>query len=207
VSATHLGTLVRLDEGQILYRQGDTHDYFYLLRSGFVHTSILRENGMSLLLEILGVGAIFGEGPAFSGLPRSVTAQAVTRATVSRYLPAEVETAMQQHPALAVALLRLMGSKTHFLLRKLTRFASSDPQERVLEFLTRVARLDRMGADATEDPAVQLTHEQIGAMTALSRVSVTRTLKSLAERGLIETLSKRVVIRDRVALLAMAKAR
>ena len=40
-------------------------------------------------------------------------------------------------------------------------------------------------------------------MVALTRVTVTRTLKVLAQRGLIETESRRVVVRDHAALLAL----
>ena len=201
--ATHLGTLVHLDEGDTLYRQGEQHRYFYLLREGFVHTTILQGNGTPLLLEIFGPSAIFGEATAFTSLPRSVTIQAATAVTLSRYTPAEVEPAIYQQPELAAALLRLMGYKTHFLLRTLTRFASAEPQHRVVELLVRVARLD--GPPGNAPASVGLTHAQLASMLALSRVTVTRALKALAQRGLIETESRRVVIRDRAALLALLR--
>ena len=203
LEAIHLGTVLRLAEGETLYEQNDIHDYFYLVRAGFVHTSLLRSNGAQLLVEIFGPKAIFGEAPAFSGLPRSVAARAVTPCVVSRYLPSEVAPAMQQQPELAHSMLKLMGFKTHFLLRKLSRFASSDPQERVLEFLARMARLDTAPSDAAQPIAIELTHEQIASMVALTRVTVTRTLKVLTQRGLIETESRRVVVRDHTALLAL----
>ncbi|MBP6405395.1 MAG: Crp/Fnr family transcriptional regulator [Proteobacteria bacterium] len=201
--ATHLGTLVHLDEGATLYRQGEQHRNFYLLREGFVHTTILQGNGTPLLLEIFGPGAIFGEATAFAALPRSVTIHAASAATLSRYTPAEVEPAIYQQPELAAALLRLMGYKTHFLLRTLKRFASTEPQHRVVELLARVARLD--GPPGGANTQVDLTHAQLASMLALSRVTVTRTLKALAQRGLIETESRRVVIRDRESLVAMLR--
>ncbi len=202
--ATHLGTLVRLEEGDTLYHQGDRHGDFFLLREGFVHTTILHGNGTPLLLEIFGPGAIFGEATAFCGLARSVTIQAATPATLSRYRPAEVEPAIYAEPALAAALLRIMGFKTHFLLRTLKRFASSVPQDRVIELLARVARLDTQGP--APHATVELTHAQIASMLALSRVTVTRTLKALAARGLVRTESRRVVIEDRGQLLDLLRA-
>lgn len=207
LETTTLGKVMKLAAGRTLYRQGESHRYFYLLRAGFVHTTILRGNGSPLLLEIFGPGAIFGEGPAYSGLPRTVTALAVTDTVLSRYLPADIEPALREQPALATSLLRLLGCKNHFLVRKLTRFASADPQERVLELLARVARLDAPGAtSAAAPPAVELTHEQIASMMALSRVTVTRALKSLAARGLLETALGRVHIRDRQAVLALLRS-
>jgi len=57
---THIGTIQRLAPGEILYAQGEHHDCFYLVRSGFIHTTVLRSSGSYLLLEIFGPGAIFG---------------------------------------------------------------------------------------------------------------------------------------------------
>ena len=205
MQATGLGTRMRLDEGDVLYRQGEQHAYFYLLREGFVHTTILQADGTPLLLEIFGPGAIFGEATAFSGLPRSVSIQAATPCELSRYLPAEVEPAIYEQPALAGALLRLAGFKTHFLLRTLKRLATADPQVRVAELLVRVARLEAPQGHA--QPAVTLTHAQIASMLALSRVTVTRALKQMTQQGLVRTESRRVVIQDRAALLALVQTR
>ena len=80
LEAIHLGTVLRLAEGETLYEQNDIHDYFYLVRAGFVHTSLLRSNGAQLLVEIFGPKAIFGEAPAFSGLPRTREAATAARA-------------------------------------------------------------------------------------------------------------------------------
>ncbi len=205
MQAETMGTPLRLDEGDVLYRQGEQHPYFYLLREGFVHTTILQADGTPLLLEIFGPGAIFGEATAFSGLPRSVTIQAVTPCQLSRYLPADVEPAIYADPALAGALLRLAGFKTHFLLRTLKRLATADPQVRVAELLVRVARLEAPAPQA--QAAVALTHAQIASMLALSRVTVTRALKQMAHQGLLRTESRRVVVQDRAALLALVQTR
>lgn len=207
MQATALGTRLHLSEGDVLYRQGEQHPYFYLLREGFVHTTILQADGTPLLLEIFGPGAIFGEATAFSGLPRSVSIQAATPCELSRYLPAEVEPAIYEQPALAGALLRLAGFKTHFLLRTLKRMATADPQVRVAELLVRVARLEapQEQSQTQAQAAVTLTHAQIASMLALSRVTVTRALKQMTQQGLVRTESRRVVIQDRDALLAVLR--
>ncbi|HYF21673.1 MAG TPA: Crp/Fnr family transcriptional regulator [Ramlibacter sp.] len=205
LQAKDLGELQQLPADTVLFRQGERSPHFFLVREGFVHTTILRGNGAAILLEILGPGALVGEGPAFANLPRSVTARAVTALQVSRYQAGELEAVLAQRPQLALALVRLLGSKNWSTLRKLTRIASADPQERVLELLARVARLEAVSSALPR--AVDLTHETIAAMTALSRVTVTRTLKVLAARGLVATEPGRVVIRDRAELLRLLDAK
>ncbi|MCJ0762956.1 Crp/Fnr family transcriptional regulator [Variovorax terrae] len=208
--AVELGTIVRRGAGQVLYGEASRHDFFYLIRSGFVHTTLQRPNGTSLLLDIFGPGAIFGEGSSFTGPVRSATATTITPVVLSQYHPAQIADAFAAQPELAVSLIKLLGTKNRLLLNKLTRFTSSDPEERLVELLARVAQTWRddpypgdTAADTTHARSIHLTHEQIGAMTALSRVSVTRALKSLADKGLIATGSKNVEIIDREGLIAL----
>jgi len=198
IEATHLGSFVTLEAGDTIAREGERHDYFYLLRSGFVHSTIHRSNGSEFLLEIFGPGAIFGEGPAFADSPRPTTTRAVAPAMLSRYRPADVAQQFSALPELATSLIQLLGFKNHMIVAKLARVASAAPKERVIDLLLRVARLP--SAQASQQLTVDLTHEQIGAMTALSRVTVTRTLNALAGHGLIETRARQVSIPDAAAL-------
>jgi CRP-like cAMP-binding protein len=208
LGAVELGTIVRRDSGQTLYHELSSHGYFYLIRSGFVYTNVQRPNGPPLLLDIFGPGAIFGEGSAFTGPVRSATATTITPVVLSQYHPTQIAKAFSEQPELAVSLIKLLGTKNRLLLNKLSRFTSPDPEERLVELLARVAQTwrDDLGGEATasHDPharSVYLTHEQIAAMTALSRVSVTRALKSLAEQGMVATRSKHVEIIDREGLI------
>lgn len=198
-----IGTVMRLAPKEVLYTQGDQHDCFYLVRSGFIHTTVTRADGSALLLEIFGPGALFGEASAFIDKPRYVTAVAVTPVVVSRYRASEMLQVVSQRPDLLLSLLRLLGIKHRLLIDKLARFTSAGPEDRVLDLLCRVA----MAARYHPTPQPRLTHEQIASMTALSRVTVTRALKALAERGLVATRSKGVEIKDPESLIEMLTTR
>lgn len=204
IEATHLGSVVNLAAGDVLAREGERHSYFYLLRSGFVHSTVQRSNGAEFLLEIFGPGAIFGEGPAFADNPRPTTTRAVAPSILSRYLPADITQKFSTMPELAASLIRLLGFKNQMIVEKLAGVASAAPQERVVDLLLRIARLQSSRgfspAQESGNLQVDLTHEKIAAMTALSRVTVTRTLNLLAREGVIETRAKQVIIHDASAL-------
>lgn len=200
---TTLGTLQRLAPDQVLYAQGDHHDCFYLVRSGCIHTTVLRSDGSQLLLEVFGPGAIFGEASAFIDRPRYVTATAVAETVVTRYRAGQIQQLLARSPELVVALLQLLGIKHRILIDKLASFASSSPEARLIDLLGRAA----LGQRQQAVPQLRLTHAQIAAMTGLSRVTVTRTLKALAARGWIVTRSKGVEIVDPEALIALLEAR
>lgn len=187
---TELGRVRAIAEGQTLYRQGDVHDSFFLVRSGFLHTIVHGTNGGVLLLEIFGPDAIFGEASAFVGEPRYVTARAVTPAVVSEYRVSELLPVLATEPALAVSLIQLLGIKHRILIGKFLRATSASPRERLEGLLGRIA------AGSEETRSLRLTHEQLASMTGLSRVTVTRTLKAIAADGLISTRGKGVEIRD-----------
>lgn len=190
-----LGKVRKFKEGQILYRQGDTHDYFFLVRSGFLHTTVHSASGAELLLEIFGPDAIFGEASAFVDEPRFVTARAVTPAVVTEYRVSELLPVIASEPALAISLIQLLGLKHRVLIDKLLRATSATPRER-LEGL-----LCRMAVGFEQRQSLRLTHEQLASMTGLSRVTVTRTLKPMADEGLIDTRGKGVKICDPEKLL------
>ncbi|WP_280809475.1 Crp/Fnr family transcriptional regulator [Variovorax boronicumulans] len=204
MAATDLGSVVKLATGDVLARQGERHSYFYLLRSGFVHSTIQRSNGAEFLLEIFGPGAIFGEGPAFADRPRPTTTRVAEPAILSRYLPADITRKFATMPELAASLIQLLGFKNQMIVEKLAGVASAAPRERVVDLLLRMARLQSSGDfSATQEPGnfqVDLTHEKIAAMTALSRVTVTRTLNQLSRDGVIETRPRQVIIHDASAL-------
>ncbi len=182
-----LGRTRAVKTGDVLYAQGATHADVYLVRSGVIHTHVLRPDGHTLLLEIFGPGAIFGEASVFLDSPRYVTATAVTPCVVTQVGAAALQAAFASDPQLAVSLIQLLGIKHRGLIGKLLSFTADSPQVRVAGLLARMAQAD---------PTVRLTHAQLACMAGLSRVSVTRALKGLAEAGLIATRSRGVEILD-----------
>jgi len=182
-----LGEPMRLAAGSTLSEAQSVHGAFHLIRTGYISATMARANGAPLLLEIFGPGTLFGAGPAFERSPRFATTLAITDCTLDRFDAATVESAFAARPELAVALIRLMNVVQRSLARKLMRFTSSTPEERLLELLARVSRVAQSQNPRRERPQVHLTHDQLAAMTGLSRVTVTRTLKKLATQGLVLT--------------------
>src|SRR5208282_297165 len=56
----HKVRLVRVHPGQVIVRQGDLADHFYMVRSGFVKVSETRQ-GVERVLNYIGPGGYFGE--------------------------------------------------------------------------------------------------------------------------------------------------
>ena len=71
------GKPVSLDKGDVIFREGDNADCFYVVRDGTIDITLGNR-----VLKPLKRGEIFGEMSLIDGMPRSASAVAQTRATV-----------------------------------------------------------------------------------------------------------------------------
>ena len=175
--------LRRFAEGEQLYRQDEVNRCFYFVKSGLVQVSIFRRDGTEVVLENMGPNALCGEGAAFDGLPRFSTATAVEATEALEFDAAHIEALMREDPEFALALLRLTSLKQRILALRLEHLVSNDPEERILELLSRLSRMFAVDHERGRKILTHLTHEQIASMTGTSRVTVTRTLGRLRDKG------------------------
>lgn len=172
-------------EGEQLYRQGEINSCFYFVKSGLVQVSIFRRDGTEVVLENMGPNALCGEGAAFDGLPRFSTAAAVEDTQALEFDAARFEPLIRADPELALAMLRLTSQKQRILALRLEHLVSNDPEERILELLHRLSEMFAVDHARGRKILTYLTHEQIASMTGTSRVTVTRTLGRLRDKGML----------------------
>ena len=122
---------------------------------------------------------------AFDGLPRFSTAVAVEMTEALEFDTARLETLMREDPEFALALLRLTSLKQRILALRLEHLVSNDPEERILELLSRLSKMFAVDHERGRKILTHLTHEQIASMTGTSRVTVTRTLGRLRDKGML----------------------
>ena len=181
----HLARERTFQAGQEIYAQGELNSSFYFVVTGLVQISIVRIDGAEIVLEKMGPNTICGEAAAFAEFPCFSSAIAIETTTVLEFEASKLPDLFREHPDLALALLRLTSLKQRVLALRLEHMVSNNPEERVLELLTRLGQM--FGTAHTKGNMVRtrLTHEMIAAMTGVSRVTVTRTLKRLRESGIL----------------------
>lgn len=194
--AARFGSRMQFPAEAQLYRQGDVSPYFFFILSGRVRISMTDREGNEFLMEIMGPDSICGEGAAFDGLPRFSSATAIEATEAVRFDTRSLTSAFADRPALAMELLRITSFKQRILALKLQGLSSNDPKERVSELLGRLARLFATRDGERWVLKISLTHDEIGGMTGLSRVTVTRTLKSLRAAGKLQIDGDTIVLND-----------
>jgi CRP/FNR family transcriptional regulator, cyclic AMP receptor protein len=184
-----------------LYEQGEVSPRFYFILKGLVQISIFRSDGSELVLELMGPDTICGEGPAFDGLPRFSSAAAAEDTEAIEFDTTKLTVAFQKHPEFATALLRITSLKQRVLAVRLEHLASREPQDRIMELLTRLEDMFAVDHPRGRLLVTHITHEQIATMTGTSRVTVTRTLNRLREQGRIDILDGHILLPRKVGLI------
>ena len=95
--------LIRFSPGEVIVRQGDSADAFYLVRMGFVKVSE-RHPGGDVVLTYLGRGSYFGEMGLLGGGVRTATCTALDHVDLVKIGSADFELMLTQFPAIRDAL-------------------------------------------------------------------------------------------------------
>ncbi|MGA7291690.1 MAG: Crp/Fnr family transcriptional regulator [Terriglobales bacterium] len=182
-------------KNEMLYEQGTVSTKFYLVLSGLAQVSIVRVDGVEVVLEYMGPETMLGEGAAFDELPKFSSAVAVEDTETIEFDAAKMQEVFRQHPEFAAALLRVTSLKQRVLAVRLEHLASRRPEVRIMDLLHRLQEMFAIDYAGGRLIVTHLTHEQISAMTGTSRVTVTRAMRSLREQDQIEIIDGHILVK------------
>lgn len=187
---------VRYRKGEEVYGQGETPKYLYVVLSGRFRVTMARSDGFEFLLEIMGPGALMGEGPAFDGASRFATSVAVEQSEVLKFLIADLPRAFERDPELAMSLLTVISAKQRNLANRLLALTTASPKARIAEMLFRVSGC--LGVQSGDGIRIEtrLSHEQIAALVGVTRVTVTRAMQELTADGILKVNENSIQILD-----------
>jgi len=191
----NFGKRRKFRKNEVLYEQGTTSSRFYVILTGLVQVSIVRVDGVEVVLEYMGPETLCGEGSAFDHLPRFSSAIAVEDTDAIEFDAARIEAVFRQHPEFASALLRITSLKQRVLAVRLEHLASRRPEVRIMDLLQRLQEMFAIDYAGGRLLVTHLTHEQIAAMTGTSRVTVTRAVRWLRDQGQIDIIDGHILVK------------
>jgi CRP-like cAMP-binding protein len=163
---------------------------------GRFRVSMARVDGFEFLLEIMGPGALMGEGPALDGAARFASSVAVEDSELLRFAISDLPSAFERNPDLAMALLSVTSAKQRNLANRLLALTMASPKSRIAEMLFRLS--GSYGVQTGEKILIEtrLSHEQIAALVGVTRVTVTRAMQELAAAGIVKIDGNAIQILD-----------
>jgi CRP/FNR family transcriptional regulator len=190
--------------GDAVYREGEYGDALYVLVSGVMKLFRPYSGSKEATLRLLKSWDIFGH-LAFAGEARQrAYAEAVTDCVVTKVPKIFVERAVRQEPRVAFKIMTLLELRLVQYEELVKCLLPRETEVRLANLLPLLAQKfgDRRDGVVTID--LRLTHQDLAAMVASTRESVTKVLNEMRGRGLIEVEAGRITLKDWRALAALS---
>src|ERR687885_221403 len=121
----------RFASGQVIFREGDSSDTCYVVRTG--HARAVRENtdGRTIALAHFGQGDIFGELAMFDDERRSATVEALDDLEAIAIAGSDMRRLLREHADIGVKLVIALGRRLREANERLARQSFQTVQSRV----------------------------------------------------------------------------
>jgi CRP/FNR family cyclic AMP-dependent transcriptional regulator len=186
----------RVDAGAYLFHHGDEADSMYVVASGRLAVRATTVDGDTAIVRVIGPGQVVGElALLVDGLRRTGSVVALEATSVRVIHRSQFAEIRDRDPRIDRALVADLAARLASLSAQLLVNQFGTLAERVAE---RLIVLD----DVYRHGWIEVTQEELGAMTGGSRQAINRILAEAAADGVIARRRGAVRVLDRRALSA-----
>jgi CRP-like cAMP-binding protein len=191
--------------GDAVYREGEYGDALYVLVSGVLKLFRPYSGSKEATLRLLKPWDIFGH-LAFEGEARQrAYAEAVTQCRVVKVPKVFVERAIRQEPRVAFKVMTLLELRLVQYEELVKCLLPRETEIRLANLLPILARKFGDRTDGAVTIGLRLTHQDLAAMVASTRESVTKVLNDMRNRDVIEIEAGRITVKDPGALAELSR--
>ena len=186
----------RYRRGEIIVEQGRKSDALFILLSGRARVITSDTRGREVILAVLEAGDYLGEMSLIDNEPHSATVRAEVQTDVLVLGRGEFATCLPDNSSLSYAILRGLVARLRNADRQIESLALLDVYGRVARALLDMATDE----DGQRMIRSKVSRQDLAKVVGASREMVSRVMKDLEERGLIETQENGwVVLTERLA--------
>ena len=184
--------LRRVTRGTAVVLAGDSTDNVYFVLNGNLKVVVSDEDGREVILCMLGQGDIFGEMGVVDAEPRSATVTAVSATDLVVIAQADFRHILQDNFELCLRIMGNLAQRLREADRKIESLALMDVYGRVARLLLDMAET----ADGQTIVKKKISKQDIAKMIGASREMVSRVMKDLQTRGLIDETDSGVILHE-----------
>ncbi len=185
---------------QVVFREGDTSDTCYVIRSGHVRAVRGHVDGRSITLAQFGPGDIFGELAMLDEEQRSATIETLEDTEAIAILGSDMRRLLREHPDIAVKLISALGRRLRETNERLARQSFQTVQSRVATTLAQLVEAARTEGAGEADVLITATQAELAQLAGSSRESASRFLAVLERAGIITQGRGKLTVHDPAAL-------
>ncbi len=182
----------QFSKNKLIVRAGDKTETLYVVLSGRIKVAMGDEHGKEVVLAILRAGEYFGEMALLDGGSRSANVYALEACELLTLSKHEFHQCLENNFSMAMLVMRGLVKRLRDADKKITSLALMDVYGRVARFLLEQAEF----IDGQRTIAKKIAKKDIANMIGASREMVTRVMKDLEVRGMIEVLPESIILND-----------
>jgi CRP-like cAMP-binding protein len=187
--------VIELEDGQLLFAQGEQVNYFYLVLSGRIKLFRVSPDGQEKIIEIVEPGGLFAEALMFMDQPHYPVSSAALSKTVVVGIDAKDFKAMLWDSVdTCLLLLGDMSFRLRKLVHEIDTLTLHTGTCRVANYLLQHA------ADKEECIQLDIAKSVIAARLSVKPETFSRIIKSLKGQDILTIDGNRITILDREAL-------
>jgi CRP/FNR family cyclic AMP-dependent transcriptional regulator len=186
-------------KNSVILFEDDPGDALYIVASGQVKVVLIGEDGREVILSVLSDGDFFGEMSLIDDEPRSAHVIAMKDSALLVLRRDDFHQQIQALPSIALKVLKVLVGRLRRADAKIGGLVLLDVNGRVAKLLLDLG-------DEGGGPRItrKLTHHTIAQMIGSSRETVSRAMRELTDRGLIEVSRREITIKNRDGLATLA---
>lgn len=204
-----MNSLILRPQGSVLYAEGQKVHGVSVLRDGRIKLSLGSDYGRSLILGLVGRGAVLDLPAAISGLPHAVRAEVVKSARLCFLSREDLLRRLRAGDSAAYAAAEVVSAIYDSGLAEIKRICLSQSAEQKMAcFLLGLCPMTKSsngnGSNGHTQVTLEVSQEETGQMIGTSRETVARVISRFKKRRILQLKTSTLVIHDQAALAKLA---
>ncbi|MBM4274297.1 MAG: Crp/Fnr family transcriptional regulator [Deltaproteobacteria bacterium] len=197
-----------LNKNEIVFFEDDPGNSCFYLEKGIIKIFKIGFDGKEPIFFLRRPGEFFGLAEVVGGQPRKANAQAITPVVLHEITKRDFESLLANHYLLARKIIGVLGRRLRYLGELIESLMVCDVSTRLAKLLVYLS-YEKLTDEASwlkpVDIPVNLTQEQIAAMTGSCQQTVSELLKKFQEERLIEVSRRKITVLNPLKLLSKAE--
>jgi CRP-like cAMP-binding protein len=181
-------------KGEVLLSPPNTPSGVFYLQEGIVKQYALSLNGDEVTLNTFKSLSFFPMDWAINNTPNDYFFEAVTDIEVWKAPREDVVTFLKNEPEVLFNLVSRIYKGLHGLFLRLTHLVTGNAQSRLITEL--LIQTKRFGTHDHTSSIIKITEKDLGIQTGMSRETVSREMKRLKDKGIVEIQLGTIKIND-----------
>src|SRR6202140_1610067 len=194
-------------EGAVLFVEGQLPRGIFVLCKGSVKLSINSPSGRTVIVKLAEPGEVLGLSATISGKPYEVTAETIDPCQVNFVKCDDFLRFFKEDVDAWFKVAEQLSEKYHNACKEAGSLGlSHSAAEKLAKLLMEWTAKNGDGVKSETRLKLKLTHQEIAQIIGTSRETVTRLFAEMKKRQIVQTKGSPLVIRNKVALKALATA-